>query len=85
MKRGAFLRRFSTAVLGCGMLAEALLAATPEIEEEELVEVMEVWGVDPAEPRPAAWSGYEVLHIDYPNNIITYGRRERGALTGITE
>lgn len=78
MKRDAFLRRFGTAVLGCGMLADALLRNTPQIEDEEMVTIYEYWEGD-------EYQGFEVLDIDYPRKIITYGNRRRGKLVGIID
>jgi len=68
MKRGAFLRRFGTAVLGCGMLADALLRGTPQIEDEEMVTIYEYWEGD-------EYMGFEITDIDFRRNIITFGDR----------
>lgn len=78
MNRFDFLKRFGTAVLGCGMLAEALLSGAPEIEDEEMVTIYEYWEGD-------EYQGFEIMSIDYPQSIITFGDRRRGKLTGITE
>jgi hypothetical protein len=38
MLRRAFIKRFSAGVLGCGMLADALLAKGPSMEVVEILE-----------------------------------------------
>jgi hypothetical protein len=38
MIRRAFIKRFSAGVLGCGMLAEALLSKGPSMEVVEILE-----------------------------------------------
>lgn len=61
MIRRTFIKRFSAGVLGCGMLAEALLSRGPSMEVSELVD-----------ERPTA-----TTMVRHPADILDLGPRVR--------